>query len=197
MSTVNVGWLVMGVGERREAEVMRRRTSRVRWVALCGIALLTVLMVPAPTLAAPAHREPPSRSRHLDRQVGGPFQGVPSFESRDGCAFLYQRFNLEYTADSGGSGTLDLEGCVLLDGFVYEAVFALTTPRGAVLRGTVTGTARPFTLVLTVVSSEGRGFRNVRGTIGLTGDWASGLPGFPGPASASGTLVGDLARVRH
>jgi hypothetical protein len=166
-------------------------------VALCGIALLAVLMVPAPTQAAPTHREHPSSGRrHLDRQVSGPFQGVPSFAAREGCAFLVQRFDLEYTADSRGTGTLDLEGCVLLDGFVYEAVFTLTTPRGAVLRGTVAGTARPFALVLTVTSSEGRGFRNVRGTIGLTGDWRPGLPGFPGPASASGTLVGDLARGR-
>ena len=181
------------------------RTSRVRWAALSGIAVLAVLVVlvvlavPAQTLAAPSHGEhPPPGRRNLDRQVSGPFRGVPSFESRPGCAFLYQRFNLEYTAESGGTGSLALEGCALLDGFIYDAAsFTLTTPRGAVLRGPVSGTLRPFSLVLTVTSADGRGFRNVRGTIGLTGDWRPGLPGFPGPASASGTLVGDLARGRR
>jgi hypothetical protein len=201
VSTVKVKWFGRSAVNRREERVMPQRAFRARWVAMCGTVLVTVLLWPAAAPAGATDREHlRPRHRHLDRQVSGPFEGVPFLEAHEGCSFFYERFVLEYVADSGGTGTLQIEGCVLIDGFVYEGGFTLTTPGGAVLRGTASGTARPFALVLTVTSSEGRGFRNVRGTIGLSGDWNAGIPGFPGspgPPSASGTLVGDLGCVRR
>jgi hypothetical protein len=129
----------------------------------------------------------------LNRQVSGPYDGthVIVFEA---CGIVSQSYDLRYTAESGGSGSLVLEGCVADAGenFAYHGDFTLTTPSGAVLRGTVEGTALPVDLTLNVTSSQGRQFRCVAGSIAMVGEW-SGNPTGP----ASGTLVGALVRARR
>jgi hypothetical protein len=79
-------------------------------------------------------------------------------------------------------------------------MFSLTTPHGATVTGTVTGTTNAATptasLDLTLTPHEGtREFKRVTGEIVLSGVWSNDM-GVLGRGPTSGTLNGKLQRAK-
>jgi hypothetical protein len=112
-----------------------------------------------------------------------------------------QFFDVTYET-SGGTGTLQIDACVEVEGetnYAYDGTFTLTTPRGATLIGAMTGTLEPqfipvpFDAVLTAQTGT-RELRRVTGSIDMNGTWTLFDPDTTqGPTA--GTLSGELARI--
>jgi hypothetical protein len=129
--------------------------------------------------------------------VTGEFTGTTDFEfSTQGCSFVFQVFDANYTTASGGTGTFQIEGCVgddfVDDGFSYTGAFVLVSPNGGTLTGDVTGTidatggALDFDLMATDATGSLAG---AGGTVHLAGLWQ-----FETGNTISGTLTGALSR---
>ncbi len=148
--------------------------------------------------------------RSINRRISGPFAGATHYEfTTAGCSFVHQLHDATYTIAKGTSGSFHLDGCVDIGptGFEYTGTFTLTTPKGAVLTGTVTGTVLsgeptsnpcapnespgPLDFTLTVTHGTA-GFKRASGSIHLVGVWCPQAIGSGGPIS--GVLAGD---VRH
>jgi hypothetical protein len=157
------------------------------------LAFVTVGIV---AVAAPASAEP--NTGHLNREVSGPYTGRQSFDfTTPGCSFVQQVFNASYQTDQG-RGAFHIDTCVTIQGsgFVYAGTFSLTTPHGATLTGTVTGTTTAVptsSLHLTLTLHKGtREFKHVTGEIVLSGVWSNDT-GVLGHGPTSGTLNGKLS----
>jgi hypothetical protein len=158
------------------------------------LAIVTIGIV---AVAVPASAEP--NTGHLNREVSGPYIGRQSFDFTTArCFFVHQVFNASYQADHG-HGAFHIDTCVTIrgSGFVYAGTFSLTTPHGATLTGTVTGTTNgavpTSSLDLTLALHEGTGeFERVIGEIVLSGVWSNDAGVF-GRGPTSGTLKGKLS----
>jgi hypothetical protein len=139
----------------------------------------------------------PAPPRDVNREVSGAFTGTTSWEPLPQCPVVHQVFDATYDAEAGGVGTFHVDICVLLPtpedpAFPVDGSFVLTTPSGATLIGTVTGTvlfvgfAAELDFTLTATGGTGQ-FQDVTGTIALDGTWDGNNPG-----TISGTLVGSL-----
>ena len=138
---------------------------------------------------------------HLNREVSGPYTGRQSFDiGTPRCSFVHQVFDGSYQADRG-RGAFHIDTCVTIEGsgFVFAGTFSLTTPHGATVTGTVTGTtdgAVPTaSLNLTLTPNGGtREFKRVTGEIVLSGVFSNDA-GALGHGPTSGTLNGNLQRA--
>jgi hypothetical protein len=113
------------------------------------------------------------------------------------CPTITQNFSGTYDPDRRGvsGGTFTMATCVELptggDAFPMTGTFEVTSDRGVVLRGTLTGgtiltgaAALRLELTLTVTESSG-GRRPIRGTISVVGTTVQ----TPDPGNISGTSV--------
>ncbi len=163
-------------------------------VRRAGVLLSAVLVVVA--LGTPAEA---ASAKNLNREVTGQFTGRQNFAFGEaGCSFVHQVFTGTYEARKG-SGSFVIDTCVDSSGgspsFAYEGTFELTTPKKAVLRGTVTGTtdaSGPYELTLFVTEGTKR-FTKAVGTIELSGTWTND-PNSLGTGPTSGQLTGALSR---
>jgi hypothetical protein len=159
------------------------------------LAIVTTGLV---TVDLPASAQP--NTGHLNREIGGPYTRRQSFEfATAGCSFIHQVFDGSYQADQG-RGAFHIATCVMIEGagFAYAGTFSLTTPHGATVSGTVTGTtnATPTaSLDLILTPHEGtREFKRVSGGIVLSGVWSNDV-GRLGRGPTRGSLNGNLQRV--
>lgn len=163
-----------------------------RLLLVLAIVTIGIVAVAVPATAAP-------NTGHVNREVSGPYTGRQSFDFTTArCSFVHQVFDASYQTDHG-RGAFHLDTCVTIQGsgFVYAGTFRLTTPHGATLTGTVSGTTNAATptasLHLTLTLRQGtREFKRVTGEIVLSGVWSNDA-GALGHGPTSGTLNGKLA----
>jgi hypothetical protein len=139
----------------------------------------------------PRHQQPTHPAQGaVNHQVSGDFFGSAFFEfGINGCSFVFEQFDGTYTASSGGTGTLHVEGCAdfsdVPGGFSFVGTYTLVTPTGVTLTGDANGPLFPVDITLTVTSSSASGGKfNGTGTIEFT---ATGISN-----AITGTLTGAL-----
>jgi hypothetical protein len=144
---------------------------------------------------APVSRPTPPGLAKYNADVSGPFAGTSFFEfSANGCSFVYEQFDGTYTTNTGGVGTVHIEGCAdsadVVGGFEFIGLFTIVTPGGQTVSGTARGPLFPIDLTLTVAPTPGSGpFSALGGTIHFTASSVSG--------DITGALAGALQPAVH